>query len=428
MNRKPFSGVRFRRGPDRRNGEINPSIDLRSKQERRKNGLSWILLFRNIDETIINDTIGDLEVLLLPAGSLLLKPGDKNESVYLLLSGALAANFDPSLNPGAALPIKPGECIGEFSAIDGKPVSAFVLAVQDSRVLHVLPDSFWNQLMPIPGIARNLLISLTERMRRSNEAALESHRKQLELFYLRQELDVARQLQSGMLPLQRPMFPQRANIEIAGFMEAASEIGGDLFDAFFVEEELLFVSIGDVSGHGIPAALFMARIIGLMRISAMTTTRPEQLLEYINNQLCDGNDSNMFVTLFCGFLDTRTWRFIYSNAGHCAPLLMNNGKVSRLPIPKGALVAIMPAIKYTSYEIKLSEADTLLCFTDGVTEAQTEAGEEFSEERLLAAFTANASQTLEELLEIIRCNVATFTDNKNLVDDCTMLALRRPSG
>ena len=128
--------------------------------------------------------------------------------------------------------------------------------------------------MAVPGVARNLLIVLSARMRRNTEVMLEGQRRQIELEYLRQELDIARQLQNGMLPMHGRLFPERQDIEIAGMMEAASFIGGDLFDAFFADEQRLFFCIGDVSGHGIPAAMFMARAISLMRIAAMSITRP----------------------------------------------------------------------------------------------------------------------------------------------------------
>jgi serine phosphatase RsbU (regulator of sigma subunit) len=248
------------------------------------------------------------------------------------------------------------------------------------------------------------------------------------LEFVRKELDIARQLQTGMLPLSRPMFPGRGDIEIAGIMEPASEVGGDLFDAFFVDTGKLFFCIGDVSGHGVPAALFMARTIGLIRIAAMGTDQPDRLLERINEQLCTGNDTSMFITLFCGFLDVAGGRVVYSNGGHCAPLLLRQGEASHLPIPKGTLVGVIPGLRYIAQEIVLNEGDVLVCFTDGVTEAQTETGEEFSEMRLLQIVSANAKQPLETLLDTVRREVTEFTGNHALDDDCTLLALRRLPG
>lgn len=409
----------FKRGAERRSREFDPQTD------RRKQGLGWISLFHDIDEEIISKYLAEFKVLSLPAGSVLLKPGDKNDNVYLLLSGQLIVYFDSAMDSNVSMLIQAGECIGELSAIDGKPVSAFVIAHEEVRVLQLNADALWNHLMPIPGVGRNLLAALSERMRRSNQIALQSHRKQLELQFLKKELEVAHQLQAGMLPLRRPLFTDRNDIEIAGMMEPASEIGGDLFDAFFVDENLLFFSIGDVSGHGIPAALFMARIIGLMRIAAMSTNRPDLLLQHLNSQLVEGNNANMFVTMLCGFLDVASGRLSYSNAGHCAPLLLNRDGIALLPIPQGVLAGVLPDMRYSSHETVLAEGEILVCYTDGVTEAQSLEGKEFSVERLMDIVAGHAHLPLEDLLQKVRNDVADFTCHRALSDDCTMLTMRR---
>lgn len=418
---------RFKREEERHISENPTQVNRRLiDKNRRDPGLSWITLFRDTNEEEIHKVIADCEILILAAGTPLLKPGDTNTNVYVLLSGCMAACLDSHLHPDSALPIAKGECIGEFSAIDGKPVSALVIATSESRILKILPDTFWNGLMPVPGVARNLLISLTERMRRSNQITLEAQRQQIGLEYLKQELEVARQLQAGMLPLRRPLFPERLDIEIAGSMDPADEIGGDLFDAFFVDNDLLFFSIGDVSGHGIPAALFMARTIGLMHISAMGTNRPDKVLQRVNKQLCDGNDTYMFVTLFCGFLNVKSGHLVYSNAGHCAPLLVKNTLISRLPLPKGSLLGIIDNDDYTAMEVVLAKGDTLICYTDGVTEAPSRSGEEFSESRLIDLALQNLKLPLEDMIDNIKNSVVTHTDSQTLRDDCTLLTIRRP--
>ena len=138
-------------------------------------------------------------------------------------------------------------------------------------------------------------------------------------------------------------------------MDPASDVGGDFFDAFFADERHLFFCVGDVSGHGIPAALFMARAIGLIRIAAMGTRHPEQLLERINEQLCARNAANIFVTLFCAFLDVVSGRLVYANGGHCPPFLAHDGRASSLPMPKGALVGVMPGLRYAANEVSWSK-------------------------------------------------------------------------
>lgn len=424
MSATNHQAVRFRRDGERRL-VVNDIEENRRKKDRRLPDLRWVPLFRDVDETSVHIALDECKVLLLPAGTALLKPGEINHNVYVLLSGDVSAHLDRNLNPESAIPISTGECIGELSAIDGKPVSALVMATSEARVLELPADVFWNRLMALPGVASNLMISLTERMRKSNEQALKTQREQLELIHIKKELDVARQLQVSMLPLQRPLFPERQDIDVCGLMEPASDVGGDLFDAFFVDDEILFFCIGDVSGHGIAAALFMARVVGLLRIMAMNIQHPQRLLEAINDRLCVGNDTNIFVTMICGFLNVKTGMLTYSNGGHCAPFISNDNKVRQLEIPKGALVGAFPGISYSCMEIELAVGDLLLCYTDGVTEAQNQEGEEFSEPRCLEFITKQPSLTLPALLDFMRAEVSRFTGTQLLDDDCTMLALRR---
>ncbi len=417
--------VSFRRGPERRAAQRCLDAGQRGTEQRRSS-IGWIPLFRNADEAAIAEILADCEVLLLPAGTPLLRPGQTNHNVYTLLSGQIAAHLDANLSPEAAIAISSGECVGELSAIDGKPVSALVLALTDARVLELSREVFWYRLMALPGVAINLMATLAERMRKTNEVALKAQRQQLELIHLRKELDVARQLQASMLPLQRPMFPERNDIEICGLMEAASVVGGDFFDGFFVDERKLFFCIGDVSGHGIAAALFMARTIGLLRILAMNSLRPDKLLETLNERLCLGNDANIFVTLFCGFLDVDSGSLVYSNGGHCAPLLSAGGQTRRLAIPKGALIGAYPGLTYLSMQQELKPGDVLFCYTDGVTEAPNNLGGEFSESRCLRILDQAGSCPLSTLLDEVRGQMARFTGSDLLDDDCTMLAVRRP--
>jgi sigma-B regulation protein RsbU (phosphoserine phosphatase) len=214
-------------------------------------------------------------------------------------------------------------------------------------------------------------------MRRGNEAMLEAQRKQLALEHVRRELQIARQLQTSMIPLRGRLFPERADIEIAGMMDPASDVGGDFFDAFFADERHLFLLRRRCVGPRIPAALFMARAIGLIRIAAMGTRHPEQLLERINEQLCARNAANIFVTLFCAFLDVVSGRLVYANGGHCPAFLAHEGRASSLPMPKGALVGVMPGLRYTANEVGLDQGVALVCYTDGVTEAESAAGQAF---------------------------------------------------
>jgi sigma-B regulation protein RsbU (phosphoserine phosphatase) len=421
---KPSGHTRFRRGPDRRN--VNrPVAEDRRRGDRRSAAIQWIPLFRNADPRELAEALVDCEVLLLPAGTPLLRTGEANRNVFVLLSGKLTAQLGAETSPDTAIEILPGECIGELSAIDGKPISALVFAETQVRVLRLDRDVFWNRLMQLRGVAENLMTTLTGRMRRANEKALSLQRERLELNHLRKELEVARQLQASMLPLQRPLFPGRSDIEVCGFMEPASKVGGDLFDAFFVDNRTLFVCIGDVSGHGIAAALFMVRVIGLLRILAMETVQPEEILETLNDRLCVGNDANLFVTLFCGFLDVESGNFVYSNGGHCAPMVCSGRNAALLPLPQGTLIGAMSGRRYGSMQRNLTPGEMLFCYTDGVTEAESRAGIPLSEEGCLELLRRGAERALPALLDSLHEKVVSHTGSEVLADDCTMLALRR---
>lgn len=417
---------RFLRAKERRvQSEYVSNDRRRAGLERRTREIGWLALFRGADESEVASVVKGCEVLRLFPGEPLLTPGEYNDKIYLVLSGQLSAQLDANGRDDLSILVCPGECVGELSAIDGKSVSALVRALTEVEVLVLDRHLFWNRLMTITGVAHNLLVALAQRMRRSNEILLDRQRRQLEFEHLQQELDVARQLQLGMLPLDRPLFPDREDIDIFGMIEPAAKIGGDLFDAFFISEHRLFFCIGDVSGHGIPAAMFMARVVSLMRLAAIGTAFPSEILAQLNEQLCAGNDANMFVSLFCGFVNTATGSLIYSNAGHPAPVLCRSGVSSRLPIPKGAIVGLMAELRYTDSETTLLPGDILLSFTDGVTEAQSPDGEEFSEDRLAGLVSRYAQLSLERLTGSIREHVSAYTASETLADDCTLLAIRR---
>ena len=422
---KTGGSARFGRGRERRVASA-PVAEERRRGERRKPAFEWIALFRSADPRELAEALAECEVLTLPAGSSLLRAGEANHSVYVLLSGKLIAQLGAATSPEAAIAIdiRPGECIGELSAIDGKPISAQVLADSDVRVLRLEREVFWNRLMRLRGVAENLMTTLAERMRLANEKTLALQRERLEFEHLRKELELARQIQASMLPLQRPLFPGRSDVEVCGFMEPASKVGGDLFDAFFVDHRTLFVCVGDVSGHGIAAALFMVRVIGLLRMLAMDTLQPDKVLETLNDRLCVGNDANLFVTLFCGFLDVPSGDLVYSNGGHCAPMVCGE-RAAFLPLPKGALLGASSGRHYASLRYRLAAGETLFCYTDGVTEAEDPAGVQFSAARCLELLRGGARRSLPALLDDVHEKVVEHTGTAALTDDCTMLALRR---
>lgn len=398
----------------------------RSGVDRRVRNLSWIPLFKDAPPQALDQVLRGCELLEVAANTPLLLPTQSNRSIYIALSGTVVAHLGYQRRDQVPVTVPLGQCIGELSAIDGKPVSTLVMALTDARVLRIPQEVFWGDLMTLNGVAENFRIILSDRVRKSKEQALQAQRGQLEIEHLTKELQIARQLQISMLPLQRPLFGHRTDLDICGLMEPASAVGGDFFDAFFVREDHLFFCIADVSGHGIASALFMARAVGLIRVLAMGITEPHTLLSELNAQLCNGNDANIFVTMFCGILHIPSRTITYSNGGHCAPMLVSPGNSRMLPIPRGPLVGAFPGCEYRSMQIQLSRGETLFCYTDGVTEAHNAQEEDFTEERCLQMLDNLPPQASGDLLDHVRAQVADFTGTDLLEDDCTMLAIRLP--
>ena len=392
--------------------------------ERRLKNLSWVPLFKDAPLLALEAVLQTCELLEVPANMPLLIPGQSNRNVYIALSGTVVAHLGYLGRLHAPLTIPLGQCIGELSAIDGKPVSTLVMVMTDACVLCIPQEVFWGDLMMLTGVAENFRGILSDRVRKSKEQALLAQRGQLEIEHLNKELQIARQLQISMVPLQRPLFGHRTDLDICGFMEPASAVGGDFFDAFFVREDQLFFCIADVSGHGIASALFMARAIGLIRVLAMGITEPHTLLSELNTRLCEGNEANIFVTVFCGILDIPKRKIVYSNGGHCAPMLLHPGRSRMLPIPRGPLIGAFAGCTYSSMEMQIGHQETLFCYTDGVTEAHNAKEEDFTEARCLQLLDAVPPQASGDLLDYVRAQVSDFTGTDVLEDDCTMLALR----
>ena len=389
-------------------------------------GYGWIPLFQEVDEVLLASLLSHCEVRRLDAGNDLLRPGEINDSFYILLKGELIVYLSAEATPGQGIALKPGHCIGEFSAIDRLPVSALVRCEAEAEVLHLSGPFFWQQLVTLPGVARNMMRGLTERARTTNQLALQSLRERLELDHLREELDLARRLQASMLPLQDPLFQGRSDLDVAGRVEPAASVAGDFFDTFLTADDRLFLCIGDVSGHGIGASLLMARTIGLIRSLAMTATGPEALLDQLNAFLCEGNDTCLFVTLFCGYLDPTLGTLTYSNAGHLPPLLIQGGECTEIPLPRGLLVGISPKAIYRSETVQLNRSDLLFAYTDGLSEAEDAEGRVFGIDPCRELLIQGRQAPLPTILDGVRDALTRFSGRNDLEDDCTLLVLRLP--
>jgi sigma-B regulation protein RsbU (phosphoserine phosphatase) len=239
------------------------------------------------------------------------------------------------------------------------------------------------------------------------------------------ELTVARTIQMSMVPKVFPVPPDVPEIEVFASLESAKEVGGDLYDFFYIDDNHFCFVIGDVSGKGVPASLFMAVTKTLIQAKAGVGISAADILYHTNNELCRGNDESMFVTLFCGILDIRTGEVEFCNAGHNKPYLhRTDGNCQALNPQKGIALGIMEEFPFTNENILLAPGDAIVIYTDGVTEAMDNNNQMFSEERLENCIAEVGNAAAKEITQSIVSRVKDFVDGAPQSDDITILALR----
>ena len=265
-----------------------------------------------------------------------------------------------------------------------------------------------------------LVLGLIVRRFAKNDRNL--HKAKLEQERIGGELRIARNIQMEMLPKTFPPYPDRHDIDIFGSLYPAKEVGGDLFD-FFLRDEKLFFCIGDVSGKGVPSAMVMSVVHSLFRSVSAHENNPSRIMQHLNEMSCEGNESNMFVTLFIGVLDLPTGRLRYSNAGHDKPLLMGDA-VTELPAKANLPIGLFADTQYETQEYLLEPMTTIFLYTDGLTEAMNPLRKQFGLARVQETLNNDKSSDLQTLLERMKSRVHQFVEDAAQSDDLTMLAIR----
>lgn len=238
------------------------------------------------------------------------------------------------------------------------------------------------------------------------------------------ELNVATQIQADMLPRIFPAFPEREEFDIYASMTPAREVGGDFYDFFLVDQNHLAVVIADVSGKGVPAALFMVIAKTLIKNHAQFGSDPADIFTITNNQLCEGNEAGLFVTAWLGVLNLITGEFIYVNAGHNPPLLKRrDGDFEYLKSPAGFVLAGVEDMMYTQSAAVLGKGDKLILYTDGVTEAENRNRQQYGDEKLKGVVNDMKEKDAKELVTGICGSVAEFSDGAQQFDDITVVGL-----
>lgn len=239
------------------------------------------------------------------------------------------------------------------------------------------------------------------------------------------ELRIAHDIQMGILPKTFPPFPDRTELDVFASILPAREVGGDLYDFFFVDEHRFCFLVGDVSGKGVPAAFFMAVTKTLIKAVAEREPDPGRILARVNDELAADNDSCMFVTLFLAILDTRTGRLGYGNAGHPSPLLLRAGlPPERIAGMEEPMAGAMPDIDYSTGTLDLLPGDALFLSTDGVSEAMNPDLELYSDDRLLETVAGQARAGARDLVLAVSASVTAWAGDAEQSDDITMLAVR----
>ena len=240
------------------------------------------------------------------------------------------------------------------------------------------------------------------------------------------ELNIASQIQEGMIPNIFPPFPEREEFDIYAAMHTAKEVGGDFYDFFLIDDDHLALVMADVSGKGVPAALFMMASKIIIKSSAMLArTSPAQILERVNHTLCQNNSAKMFVTTWLGILEISTGRLTASNAGHEYPTVRKDGAPFQLfRDPHGFVLGGMDGMRYRDYEITFAPGDALFVYTDGVTEATDDAGTLFGTERMLQALNKAGDGGPQDVLHAVKCEIDAFTGDAPQFDDITMLCIK----
>ncbi len=235
------------------------------------------------------------------------------------------------------------------------------------------------------------------------------------------ELRIANEIQMQMLPRENSVV--RNDIKVLGSLLPAREVGGDLYD-FFLRDEKLFFCVGDVSGKGVPSAMLMAVVHSLFRSASAHENNPAHILKTINETSCQGNEANMFVTLFVGVLDLPTGRLRYCNAGHDKPILIDDDGIADLPCKANLPVGVFSDVKYNMHEMQLRPGSVLFLYTDGLTEAKNIQRKQFGLDSVKELLRSVAGYTPQELMQSMNEAVGRFVEDAEQSDDLTMLVIQ----
>ena len=343
-------------------------------------------------------------------GIVLFNKDDKADKIFYIQKGLMKlVEINKIVGEGTII----GET-GIFSPYHKRTLTA--VCEKDLEVFAIDQEKIFKVLYQSPSLLLGLLQLSIKRFSVNLKETI-AEKEQIE-----SELKIARSIQASMLPTR---FPERKDIDIFAIMEPAWEVGGDFYDFFFIDKNKICMIIGDVSGKGITAALFMVISKTLLKTESLRGLEPGDILFRVNNLLYPDNEECMFVTVFCSILDLKTGELQYANAGHNPPLLYTDSDgFEFIDVNKGFVLAGMDNTKFVTEKMYLKSNDLIFLYTDGVTEAMNPDQKQFSNNRLLQTLSNLKGEKVQKCIEGVREEVRSFVKEETQSDDITMLALK----
>lgn len=408
---------------------------------------------RELAETSPIDTAKD--------GAQLMRQGETGHFAYLVLEGDVSVDVETETGPVTVAVLGAGQLVGEIAAFAAMPRTASITATSDVSLLRLeqatiraliqkSPDTAMTIIAELGGRLQNLngsiaaLTQATQALAREEFSPdmLEDIRNQADRFahfadvfedmaqeitrkrQHAREMETAAEIQRSFLPADVDSRFNDKRFEVGASMEPAKQIGGDFYDYFMVGEDTLGIAVGDVSGKGIPAAMFMSVTRTVLKTIARENEAPGRVLERVNELLSEDNAEGMFVTIAFGKLDLKTGVFSYATAGHeeaCA--VLSDGSVRKFDV-QGPAVGLFEAVEFADEKIELVPGETIVFATDGITEAFNAFGGVYGLERFDAALRQAAALAPGKLVDSVKADVKSFAGNAPQSDDVTCLALR----
>ncbi len=347
-------------------------------------------------------------------GQTIFKTGDVGDAMYILLEGEVHIKVDDRIIDQ----LYTGDLFGEMALVDAQPRSASAIAFSECKLMKIDENRFVEMASQLPKFGLAVMRIMSTRTRRLIQEEVSRQR-------LVEELAIGTEIQQGLLPDTMPDF---AGWEFAAVYKTATQVGGDLYDFVLEADKPDFVEfvVADVTGKGVPAALFMASMRSVLRTLAQHSDSPTYILQQSNRSIIEDMRAPLFLSALFGRLNLKTGDVTLANAGHDWPLWVkaNEDQVETLEMP-GYVLGMFREIEPEEKSVTLQPGDSLILYTDGVTEARNSAGEFFDDDRLVDVVKTHANASAEKIAAQIVGAVEAFTDGHPRSDDLTLVVIRR---